>query len=664
MSNKQQPAKSRVKNKQAAPMQITAEQLMREAQERQEPEYKPPKQKIVNVEELEHYRVTKRKQFEDSIRRNQNVVSNWVKYAKFEEEQQDFKRARSIYERALAVDYREPRVYLNYAEMEMRHKKVNRARNIWERAIETLPRVDAFWLRYIFLEEILGNFVNTRQIFERWMEWEPAERAWNAYINFEVRHKEVEQARSVYSRFVQCHPRARTWIRWAKFEYKNGEIENTREVYTKALEFLSENHQELEQILICFAEFETMVQEYERSRAIYKYALDNIPKSKAQEIYNKFISFEKQHGDKIGIEDAIINKRRFQYEEELKINSKNYDIWFDYIRLEESVGDKERIRELYERSIANIPPANEKRFWRRYIYLWINYALYEEITCRDIERSREVYKECLNIIPHKQFSFSKIWIMFANFEIRQKEVSKARLVFGNAIGKAPKDKIFISYISLESKLGNIDRVRNLYEKWLEMFPHNCTAWKNYAELEDQLNEVERARQIYELAIDQPLLDMPELVWKSYIDFEIEKDEYGLVRDLYNRLLDRTQHVKVWISFAQFEETLEQFENAREIYSRAYIALKNTEVKEERLLLVETWRDFEEEHGNADQSNFVKKKMPQRVKKRREIDNGDGSTAGFEEYYDYIFPDDTSVPNLKILDIAHKWKKQKTTTDEN
>ena len=546
----------------------------------------------------------------------------------------------------------------------MRHKKVNRARNIWERAIETLPRVDAFWLRYIFLEEILGNFVNTRQIFERWMEWEPAERAWNAYINFEVRHKEVEQARSVYSRFVQCHPRARTWIRWAKFEYKNGEIENTREVYTKALEFLSENHQELEQILICFAEFETMVQEYERSRAIYKYALDNIPKSKAQEIYNKFISFEKQHGDKIGIEDAIINKRRFQYEEELKINSKNYDIWFDYIRLEESVGDKERIRELYERSIANIPPANEKRFWRRYIYLWINYALYEEITCRDIERSREVYKECLNIIPHKQFSFSKIWIMFANFEIRQKEVSKARLVFGNAIGKAPKDKIFISYISLESKLGNIDRVRNLYEKWLEMFPHNCTAWKNYAELEDQLNEVERARQIYELAIDQPLLDMPELVWKSYIDFEIEKDEYGLVRDLYNRLLDRTQHVKVWISFAQFEETLEQFENAREIYSRAYIALKNTEVKEERLLLVETWRDFEEEHGNADQSNFVKKKMPQRVKKRREIDNGDGSTAGFEEYYDYIFPDDTSVPNLKILDIAHKWKKQKTTTDEN
>jgi hypothetical protein len=45
-----------VKNKSAAPVQITAEQILREALERQEAEPKPPKQKITDPEELADYR--------------------------------------------------------------------------------------------------------------------------------------------------------------------------------------------------------------------------------------------------------------------------------------------------------------------------------------------------------------------------------------------------------------------------------------------------------------------------------------------------------------------------------------------------------------------------------------------------------------------------------
>ncbi|KZV39018.1 crooked neck-like protein 1 [Dorcoceras hygrometricum] len=73
------------------------------------------------------------------------------------------------------------------------------------------------------------------------------------------------------------------------------------------------------------------------------------------------------------------------------INPLNYDAWFDYIWLEESVGDKNRIEDVYERAIANIPPAQEKRYWQRYIYLWISYVLYEELDAQNVDRTREVY---------------------------------------------------------------------------------------------------------------------------------------------------------------------------------------------------------------------------------------------------------------------------------
>lgn len=59
--------------------------------------------------------------------------------------------------------------------------------------------------------------------------------------------------------------------------------------------------------------------QFERVRVIYKYALDRIPKNQAQELFKYYTMFEKKFGDRRGIEDVIVSKRRFQYEEEVKV---------------------------------------------------------------------------------------------------------------------------------------------------------------------------------------------------------------------------------------------------------------------------------------------------------------------------------------------------------
>ena len=125
--------------------------------------------------------------------------------------------------------------------------------------------------------------------------------------------------------------------------------------------------------------------------------------------------------------------------------------------------------------------------------------------------------------------------------------------------------------------------------------------RRFAELERSLGEAERARAVYELAIAQQVLDMPEILWKvrqssiagmyccqmlcggtcrqrcccagaactdcsppsahsspllycrpvlpclyrqAYIDFEIGEGNREGARELYERLLQRTRHVKV------------------------------------------------------------------------------------------------------------------------
>jgi crooked neck len=82
---------------------------------------------------------------------------------------------------------------------------------------------------------------------------------------------------------------------------------------------------------------------------------------------------------------------------------------------------------------------------------------------------------------------------------------------------------------------------------------------------------------------------------------------------------------------------------------------------QRVVIVDSWHDFEQEYGSAEEQGKVGALKPKRIKKRRLSEGGSGE---FEEYFDYIFPgEDELAPKLKILEMALKWKKQKTAEDE-
>ncbi|CAG8384746.1 unnamed protein product [Penicillium salamii] len=659
----------RVKNKAAAPVQISAEQLLREAVDRQEPGLEAPTQRFADLEELHEYQGRKRKDFEDYVRRNRINMNNWMRYAAWELEQKEFRRARSIFERALDVDSTSVVLWIRYIEAEMKTRNINHARNLLDRAVTILPRVDKLWYKYVYMEETLGNVPGTRQVFERWMSWEPEEGAWSAYIKLEKRYSEFERARGIFQRFTVVHPESRNWIKWARFEEEYGTSDLVREVYGAAIETLGEDFMD-EKLFASYARFEAKLKEYERARAIFKYALDRLPRSKSMVLHKAYTTFEKQFGDREGVEDVVLSKRRVQYEELLKENPRNYDTWIDLARLEELSGDTERVRDIYERAIAQIPPSQEKRHWRRYIYLWIFYAVYEEMEMEEPERARQIYQECLKMIPHKKFTFAKVWLMKARFEIRQMELQAARKTLGIAIGMCPKDKLFRCYIELEQQLLEFTRCRTLFEKQLEWNPASAQAWLRFAQLERDLGDFDRTRAIYELGIEQPVIDMPELLWKAYIQFEEEEYNYTAVRTLYERLLEKADNIKVWIGYARFEMAVPAEQEgaqddaaaprfsedsaikARAIFSRAEKHFKERSRTKERVDILTTWYNFEKQRGSPEEIENIKKQLPRRIKKRRKLDDDT-----YEEYYDFIFPsDDKQAANLsKLLQKAQQWK---------
>ncbi|KAK8803532.1 hypothetical protein WA158_001226 [Blastocystis sp. Blastoise] len=638
------------KDRSAAEIQITAEQLLRDAKEKQDTEPADPRRKISDKEELQEYCFEQRRKFENAIRNQRQHIGNFLKYAAWEESQHEFDRARSIYERAIEVDYKNTLIWLRYASMEMKHKYINRARTVYERAITLLPRVEQFWYKFTYLEEMLGNYANARNIFDRWMEWTSSEQAWLTYINFELRNGNENNARKVYERYITQYPSETSFIRYAKWEERQDQKALARRVFERSLQVLVKD-EITEKLYLEFAKFEIRCQEIERARVIFKYGLENIPKEQCQELDKEFGLFEKQYGDSNEIESLLITKKREEYESILTQNPYNYDTWFDYIHLEEEYGEISKIRDVYERSIANIPPKKEKRYWRRYIYLWINYAVFEELIAEDIDRAREVYKQCLQVIPNKIFTFAKIWIMYAKFEIRQNDLPQARKILGRAIGMCPKPKLFREYINIERQLFNIDRCRLIYNKFVETINYSVDVWISYAQFEYELEEYERMRAIFELAISQEVLDKPEYLWKKYIDIEIELDEDDgdKVRDLYSRLLERSKHPKIYISYAKFERS-KNISNGRQILNEGITIYKDAGDNESRAILLAALKNYEMTIEDNDKNiEDIEKRQPEKILKKQSEEEGG------EEYYDYIFPDDKANNNLKLEEMAKRWK---------
>ncbi len=101
-----------------------------------------------------------------------------------------------------------------------------------------------------------------------------------------------------------------------------------------------------------------------------------------------------------------------------------------------------------------------------------------------------------------------------------------------------------------------------------------------------------------------------------------------------------------------------------------------------MILLETWRDIEKEKGDEESLQKVVSKLPKKVIKQRRIKISDGETEeeaglslaccsffliwiylGWEEYYDYIFPDDEAGNrNMKLLQKARLWKEGAKKTE--
>lgn len=689
-----------------ADIQVTSSDILKDANHIRQSTFNRPQQTIQDLDELRSYQLTKRKEFEQQLNKNRLNFGQWIRYAKWEiDHNHDFKRARSIMERALEVNVQHIPFWVRYVEIELLHKNVNHARNLLDRAVTTLPRTDKLWFMYVQTEESLANYRGVRAVFERWLTWKPPKEVWDSYIAFEKRYDEYDNLRNIYLRYlVEFGGEGEIWWKWAKFEVSGpapDEVQTARVrgIFEGAIDNLAQQgklqDEYLPALLKLWADWEMSLKEAERSRAVYTILLELGLLSKQQQaiIFEDFSEFEKRYG-LIGGEDATVRlKRLYQYEKDVAQDPRDYDSWWDYIKLQESDKLDLEIAELLKNATLVSPIHTSKlTSWRRYVFLWIKLAWIQELNLVDINGARAIWKQALEVVAKQKFTFAKLWILYSEFELRNGDdgLTAARKILGRAIGQSsngsPKNKIFKHYIALERKLGEWTRVRKLYEKWLELSlvydqsqdggatNLGLAVLKEFVQFEQSVDESDRCVGLFEAVIAVIHKTTPESdndsYYFSFIEFLKEEMLYDRARQAYREKLTTTPSAKVWILFALFESQilspsqLEELESTtgdevqflvedyhrkqtRAIFTEAFNWYKSAGDSENAIRILEAWKDYESAHGTDESLNKVIDRMPTAVKKRRTVE-------GVEEVYvEYVFPE--IKPDLsKFLANARKW----------
>jgi len=229
-----------------------------------------------------------------------------------------------------------------------------------------------------------------------------------------------------------------------------------------------------------------------------------------------------------------------------------------------------------------------------------------------------------------EFTFSKVWILATNFYIRQKNIDKARKLFGISMGMCPKKKIIDSYINIELQLGNNDRVKKIFQSYIQKFPNDEDIWFNFCKFEESLEEYNVAEVLYINSIkfmkenknDKGLykmytelinfytnLNAKEKKEKNSINAKIKKTYEEILKNkLIIKYIDKEQEIEIWNKYAEMYYKSGKYDEMDKVYKKCLEEIINQVNDEEAKvkyseIIINNWTSHYE--GNKKRLDKIK-----------------------------------------------------------
>jgi pre-mRNA-splicing factor SYF1 len=260
--------------------------------------------------------------FDETLSPQQRVHKSWKLwsfYVDLVESVSGLEETRNIYERIFELRIATPQTVVNYANLLEENKYFEESFKVYERGLDLFSYPVAFELWNLYLTKAVDHKIGIerlRDLFEQALDGCPPKFAKVLYLmygNLEEERGLARHAMRIYeraTRAVSDDDRLEMFNFYITKSASNFGLTSTRPIYERAIGALPDK--EAKEMCLKFAEMERRLGEIDRARAIYGHASQFCDPRIEPGFWQKWESFEVQHGNEDTFKEMLRIKRSVQ----------------------------------------------------------------------------------------------------------------------------------------------------------------------------------------------------------------------------------------------------------------------------------------------------------------------------------------------------------------
>ncbi|RDW80749.1 putative pre-mrna-splicing factor syf1 protein [Coleophoma crateriformis] len=268
--------------------------------------------------------------FDDTLSPQQRVHKSWKLwsfYVDLVESVSTLEETKKVYERIFELRIATPQTVVNYANLLEENKYFEESFKIYERGLDLFSYPVAFELWNLYLTKAVDRKIGIerlRDLFEQSVEGCPPKFAKVLYLmygNLEEERGLARHAMRIYeraTRAVSDEDRADMFNFYITKSASNFGLPSTRPIYERAIAALPDK--EARDMCLKFADMEKRLGEIDRARAIYGHASQFCDPRTSPGFWQKWESFEVQHGNEDTFKEMLRIKRSVQAQYNTDVN--------------------------------------------------------------------------------------------------------------------------------------------------------------------------------------------------------------------------------------------------------------------------------------------------------------------------------------------------------
>lgn len=260
--------------------------------------------------------------FDENLSPQQRVHKSWKLwsfYVDLVESVSSLEETKKVYERIFELRIATPQTVVNFANLLEESKYFEDSFKVYERGLDLFSYPVAFELWNLYLTKAVDRKIGIerlRDLFEQALDECPPKFAKPLYLMY----GNLEEERGLARHAMRIYERATRAVsdedRFEMFEFyitksaSNFGLTSTRPIYERAIAALPD--QEAKEMCLKFAEMERRLGEIDRARAIYGHASQFCDPRTNAPFWQKWESFEVQHGNEDTFKEMLRIKRSVQ----------------------------------------------------------------------------------------------------------------------------------------------------------------------------------------------------------------------------------------------------------------------------------------------------------------------------------------------------------------